>query len=88
MKKVVPLLLALMMIGPMLFASGTKDVAPKTSAAPTKGVDQVYYEAFPPGGQGQSSFITTTAHRLDTYVNEPGVAITWQGGLKNLLVEV
>jgi len=87
MKKVVPLLLALMMIGPMLFASGTKDVAPKTSAAPTKGVDQVYYEAFPPGGQGQSSFITTTAHRLDTYVNEPGVAITWQGGLKNLLVE-
>ena len=76
MKKVVPLLLALMMIGPMLFASGTEDVAPKTSAAPTKGVDQVYYEAFPPGGQGQSSFITTTAHRLDTYVNEPGVAIT------------
>ena len=64
------------------FAGGSSD-----SSAAAGAVDQIYYEAFPTGGQGESSFITTTAHRLDSTVNEPGVAITWQGGLKNLLVE-
>lgn len=88
MRKIVLVLLALLLVMPMLVARGSEETVPaKTSATPKKGVEQVYYEAFPPGGQGQSSFITTTAHRLDIYVNEPGVAITWQGGLKNLLVE-
>lgn len=88
MRKIVLLLLALLLVMPMLIARGTEETVPsKTSETLKKGVEQVYYEAFPPGGQGQSSFITTTAHRLDSYVNEPGVAITWQGGLKNLLVE-
>jgi len=49
--------------------------------------EQVYKEAMTAAAEGQASFITTTAHRLDSSVNQPGVALTWQGGLKNLLVE-
>lgn len=67
-----------------VFAGGAGE---SKSTEPKKAVSQVYYEGFPTAAQGQASFITTTAHRLDSTVNEPGVAITWKGDLKNLLVE-
>lgn len=47
---------------------------------------QVYREGFL-AGCPLSSLHTGCAHRLDIYVNEPLVAITWQGGLKPLLAE-
>lgn len=84
MKKFAVSLLVLLMAF-SLFANGSKDSG--TKAVAKKAVPQIYKEAIPRAAQGQASFITTTAHRLDSTVNEPGVAITWQGGLKNLLVE-
>lgn len=47
---------------------------------------QVYREGFLPGGP-ISSLQTGFAHRLDIYVNEPLIAITWQGELKPILAE-
>ncbi len=48
--------------------------------------EQVYREGFLPGGP-ISSLQTGFAHRLDIYVNEPLVAIDWQGELQPLLAE-
>lgn len=49
-------------------------------------VPQVYREGFLPGGP-ISSLQTGFAHRLDIYVNEPLLAITWQGELRPMLAE-
>jgi peptide/nickel transport system substrate-binding protein len=86
MKKLLIITIVLVSAMAMVFA-GASTEQPAQSAGPKKAASQVYYEGFPTAGQGQSSFITTTAHRLDSTVNEPGVAITWKGELKNLLVE-
>ncbi|QPC80526.1 ABC transporter substrate-binding protein [Phototrophicus methaneseepsis] len=48
---------------------------------------QVYREGFNSGCSPTTSLDTGCAHRLDIYVNEPLVAITWQGELKPMLAE-
>ena len=87
MKKALTVLLVLLSVF-ALFASGAaeKETA-TTSAAPKMAEKQVYYEGAPKSSQGQSSFITTNAHRLDAVVNQPGVAMSWNGELKNQIVE-
>lgn len=57
------------------------------SDEPKMAESQVYYEGFLAAGQGQASFVTGTAHRLDSTVNEPMVALTWNGELKPLIAE-
>lgn len=56
-------------------------------AQPPEGVPQVYREGFSAGCSPVTSLDTGCAHRLDAYVNEPLVAITWQGELKPMLAE-
>ncbi len=80
MKKVLGILLAL---GILFSLFGTAAVAEE----PVKSATQVYKEGMLLSAEGQASFITTTAHRLDASVNQVGVALAWNGELKNLLVE-
>ncbi|MBC8449995.1 MAG: ABC transporter substrate-binding protein [Chloroflexi bacterium] len=61
-----------------------KEVVVTATPAP---VEQVYYEGFLAGCTALDPLNTTCAHRLDMYVNQPLVAITWQGGLKPLMAE-
>jgi peptide/nickel transport system substrate-binding protein len=67
----------------------TKTAPPNQGAvAPMKkAVKQIYREALFPAAQGESTFITTTAHRLDSTINQPLVQLTWEGGLKPMLAE-
>jgi len=90
MKKslVLVLLLCLAMV---VFAGGAAEQttvkAETVSAAPKLAAQQIYKEGLLKAAQGQSSFITTTAHRLDSTVNEPMVSLMWNGDLKPLLAE-
>lgn len=54
---------------------------------PPADVPQVYREAWLAGCNPISTLMTGCAHRLDIYVNEPLVALTWQGLLKPMLAE-
>lgn len=63
----------------------TKAPAPANTAAPAK--EQVYSEGFLAGCSALSPYATTCAHRLDIYVNQPLVAITWKGDLQPLMAE-
>lgn len=54
---------------------------------PPADVPQVYREAWLAGCNPISTLMTGCAHRLDIYVNEPLVAITWEGLLKPILAE-
>jgi peptide/nickel transport system substrate-binding protein len=62
-------------------APGSSGTEPKLAAR------QIYREGLLAAAQGQASFITTTAHRLDATVNEPLVALTWKGELQPLIAE-
>jgi len=88
MKKTLMVLLVLVSVF-ALFAGGAAEAqtTTTTSDAPKMAEKQVYYEAATKASAGQSSFVTTTAHRLDSVVNQPGVAISWNGELKNLIVD-
>jgi peptide/nickel transport system substrate-binding protein len=70
-----------------LFANAAQEKPATSSNGQKMAADQVYYEAITKASQGESSFVTTTAHRMDSYVNQPGVAMSWNGELKNLIVE-
>lgn len=59
--------------------------APGETAAPA--AEQVYNEGFLAGCTALSPFATTCAHRLDMYVNQPLVALTWKGDLQPLMAE-
>jgi len=63
-----------------------EEVAVEEEVAEEAAVEQIYREGYFAGGP-RPTFITTSDHRLDITVNEPLVAITWQGGLKELLAE-
>jgi peptide/nickel transport system substrate-binding protein len=49
--------------------------------------EQVYHEGWLAGCGTDATLYTTCTHRLDITVNQPMVAITWQGGLQPLLAE-
>jgi peptide/nickel transport system substrate-binding protein len=57
----------------------------QTGSQPKMAAEQIYREGWLSGGGVMPTFTTTATHRLDITVNEPLVAITWQGGLKPLL---
>ncbi|MDD2406988.1 MAG: ABC transporter substrate-binding protein, partial [Sphaerochaetaceae bacterium] len=90
MKKTLVLVL-LLCLSVAVFAGGKTEVPvstePSQATAPKMAEKQVYREALLKAAQGQSSFITTTAHRLDSTVNEPMVALTWKGDLKPMIAE-
>lgn len=86
MKKVVTILLVLT-CALSLFANAAQEKPATSSNGQKMAAEQVYYEAITKASQGESSFVTTTAHRMDSYVNQPGVAMSWNGELKNLIVE-
>lgn len=75
--------LAILLVLVMMFAA----FASVAGADAPMAKEQIYYEAVTKASQGESSFVTTTAHRLDASVNQPGVAMSWNGELKPLLVE-
>jgi peptide/nickel transport system substrate-binding protein len=56
------------------------------SAQHSQAGPQIYREGFL-AGCPLSSLNTGCAHRLDIYVNEPLIALTWQGGLQPMLAE-
>lgn len=86
MKKIVTILLVLT-CALSLFANAAQEKPATSSNGQKMAAEQVYYEAITKASQGESSFVTTTAHRMDSYVNQPGVAMSWNGELKNLIVE-
>jgi len=51
------------------------------------GDSETYVEGWLSGCGTEGSLWTTCTHRLDATVNQPVVAITWQGGLQPLLAE-
>ncbi|MDL2229461.1 ABC transporter substrate-binding protein [Treponema sp. OttesenSCG-928-L16] len=74
----------------LVFAGGKTEEA-SSAEAPAGGekmaASQIYREGLLAAAQGQASFITTTAHRLDATVNEPLVALNWKGDLQPLIAE-
>ncbi|GAB4532130.1 MAG: ABC transporter substrate-binding protein [Anaerolineae bacterium] len=66
-------------------AAPTLEAAPTDTPVPAKA--QVYNEGFLAGCTALDPLTTTCAHRLDMYVNQPLVSITWQGDLKPLMAE-
>lgn len=66
-------------------------VEPEPEAAPeeepAEAVDNTYHEGWLAGCGADSTLNTTCTHRLDITVNQPLVAITWQGSLQPLLAE-
>ena len=89
MRKIAAVFLILLMVV-SVYAGGQSEANASSATAdgtPKMAKEQIYYEAVTKASQGESSFITTTAHRLDSTVNQPGVAISWNGELKPLLVE-
>jgi peptide/nickel transport system substrate-binding protein len=92
MKKSLLLLLVCFLGLMMLTAQGQQETKPVSSIESTgssagKAEKQIYREALFPAAQGESTFITTTAHRLDSTINQPLVQLTWEGGLKPMLAE-
>ena len=90
MKRVLAVILVLLVMM-SAFAGGSSESSASSqetsTSEPKMAENQVYYEAITKASQGESSFITTTAHRLDASVNQPGVAMSWNGELKPLIVE-
>ena len=85
MKRAILIIMVVVLGSSLLFAGGAQE----EPAAPVKEapVEQVYKEGWLSGGGITPTFITTATHRLDITVNEPLVAITWEGGLKPLIAD-
>ena len=71
----------------MVHAGGAQEPQAVQGAASAAAPEQIYREGWLSGAGVTPTFITTATHRLDITVNEPLVAITWQGGLKPMLAE-
>lgn len=85
LRRLLVLCLVLSVTLPVVF-SAQASTPPISETSVAQEPEQVYREGFL-AGCPLSSLHTGCAHRLDIYVNEPLVAITWEGGLKPLLAE-
>jgi peptide/nickel transport system substrate-binding protein len=89
-RKITVIMLMVFSISAMVFGGGKSEPSAPAKIAgqePKLAAQQIYSEGLLAAAQGQSSFITTTAHRLDATVNEPLVALNWKGDLQPLIAE-